>query len=177
MLMRGVAGRRVPAARRPPSLHSAPTLPAPRAQGWEELTDAHMTYLLRTSLGKQGGAQGGGASAAAQQGQQLRLPEDTVKLKKHITIVCDRLSKGARLVQPAQQQQGRPLKGAAVVRGGAGAGGAASAPPASQGIGGGGPRSRAPGRPAGGGGGGGGGAGREAAARDDSAANPGEGAD
>lgn len=163
------------AASPPPSLHSAPTLPAPRAQGWEELTDAHMTYLLRTSLGKQGGAQGGGASAAAQQGQQLRLPEDTVKLKKHITIVCDRLSKGARLVQPAQQQQqqGRPLKGAAVVRGGAGAGGAATAAPASasQGTGGGGSRSRAPGRPAGGGGG------REAAARDDSAANPGEGAD
>ncbi|GLE10365.1 hypothetical protein PINS_up022466 [Pythium insidiosum] len=66
-------------------------------QGWEERTDAAMTELLRTLLAKQP-APNGNKEAAAAVVQDLSLPEDTKKLKKHITIVCDRLGKGVTLV-------------------------------------------------------------------------------
>ena len=56
--------------------------------GWEEITDAAMTYLLRTRLAKQ-------AKETAPPPPALQRPRDTSKLKKHITIVCDRLAKRA----------------------------------------------------------------------------------
>ncbi|KAJ0412357.1 hypothetical protein ATCC90586_009547 [Pythium insidiosum] len=65
-------------------------------QGWEERTDAAMTELLRTLLAKQPAANGNKDTAAVV--QDLSLPEDTKKLKKHITIVCDRLGKGVTLI-------------------------------------------------------------------------------
>jgi Bardet-Biedl syndrome 9 protein len=49
-----------------------------------------MTHLLRTCLAKN-------AKESAAVPQPLAMPIDTTKLKKHITIVCDRLAKGARL--------------------------------------------------------------------------------
>ncbi|KAE9037122.1 hypothetical protein PR003_g6298 [Phytophthora rubi] len=65
-------------------------------QGWEERTDCAMTELLRTVLAKQPqNKDGAGATPAT---SELQMQEDTKRLKKHITIVCDRLGKGASLV-------------------------------------------------------------------------------
>ena len=58
--------------------------------GWEEATNAAMTYLLRTKLAKN--AKESGATQA-----DLQFPTSTEKVKKHITIVFDRISKGSRL--------------------------------------------------------------------------------
>jgi len=60
-------------------------------QGWEEVTDAAMTHLLRTVLAKN-------ARDSATVAQPLKPLEDTTKFKRHIQIVCDRLQKGLRLV-------------------------------------------------------------------------------
>lgn len=65
-------------------------------QGWEERTEAAMTELLRTLLAKQQ-PNAATTTAAATNACDLQMPEDTKKLKKHITIVCDRLGKGANL--------------------------------------------------------------------------------
>lgn len=77
-------------------------------QGWEERTDCAMTELLRTLLAKQPQAKDANGSAAAASGQasDLAMPEDVKRLKKHITIVCDRLGKGATLT--ANGQVGNP---------------------------------------------------------------------
>jgi Bardet-Biedl syndrome 9 protein len=58
-------------------------------QGWEELTMASMEHLLRTSL----------AAVASDQATvpYLKVPDDTSRLKKQITVVCDRLAKGGKL--------------------------------------------------------------------------------
>ena len=58
--------------------------------GWEELTYAAMTNLLRTCLAK---------SSKDKNTQQTAIKPltDIGKLKKHITIVCDRLSKGGKI--------------------------------------------------------------------------------
>lgn len=73
-------------------------------QGWEERTDSAMTELLRTLLAKQPQAKDANSSAAGAAGQasDLAMPEDVKKLKKHITIVCDRLGKGATLTGNGQ---------------------------------------------------------------------------
>ena len=62
-------------------------------QGWEEATMASMEHLLRTSL----------AATAADTATvpYMRVPDDTVKLKKQIAYVCDRLAKGGKLIKPA----------------------------------------------------------------------------
>ncbi|KAJ7390596.1 Protein PTHB1 [Desmophyllum pertusum] len=76
-------------------------------QGWEEITDAGITHLLRTSLAKSAKDQAVGVSA-------MKIPKDTSKLKKHIALMCDRLNKGGKLdlsmssqtcEPPVQQQQ------------------------------------------------------------------------
>jgi Bardet-Biedl syndrome 9 protein len=58
-------------------------------QGWEELVNAGITHLLRTSLAK---------SSKEQQQQSsfpsLEMPADIQKLKKHIALLCDRICKG-----------------------------------------------------------------------------------
>lgn len=82
-------------------------------QGWEERTEAAMTELLRTLLAKQqqSNATTAATTAAATNASDLQMPEDTKKLKKHITIVCDRLGKGASLcggnAAPADQVEAR----------------------------------------------------------------------
>eukprot|EP00116_Pleurobrachia_bachei_P010932 sb/3471194/ len=58
--------------------------------GWEETVDASVTLLLRTCLAKSAKEQSVGAS-------NLKLPSDTTKLKKHIALLLDRLSKGGNL--------------------------------------------------------------------------------
>jgi Bardet-Biedl syndrome 9 protein len=58
--------------------------------GWEESTNSALTFLLRTKLAKSAKE-----TTAAQ--TDLAFPQSTEKLKKHITIVFDRISKGSRV--------------------------------------------------------------------------------
>ncbi|XP_048695007.1 protein PTHB1 isoform X7 [Caretta caretta] len=59
--------------------------------GWEESVDAAISHLLRTCLSKSSKEQ------ALTLTSQLSIPKDTSRLKKHITLLCDRLAKGGRL--------------------------------------------------------------------------------
>ncbi|XP_055760857.1 protein PTHB1 isoform X2 [Salvelinus fontinalis] len=60
--------------------------------GWEESVDAAVSHLLRTCLSRSPKDQALSLSTS-----QLSMPKDTVRLKKHITLLCDRLGKGGRL--------------------------------------------------------------------------------
>ncbi|XP_061145753.1 protein PTHB1 isoform X1 [Syngnathus typhle] len=72
-----------------PLLHDTPQL------GWEESCDAAVSHLLRTCLSRSPKDQ---ATTLAQAGGPvLGLPRDTERLKKHITLLCERLAKGGRL--------------------------------------------------------------------------------
>ncbi|NWZ59232.1 PTHB1 protein, partial [Haliaeetus albicilla] len=69
--------------------------------GWEETVDAAISYLLRTCLSKSSKEQ------ALTLSSQLCMPKDTSRLKKNITLFCDRLAKGGRLslsIDSATQQ-------------------------------------------------------------------------
>ncbi|NXY41179.1 PTHB1 protein, partial [Ceuthmochares aereus] len=59
--------------------------------GWEETVDAAISYLLRTCLSKSSKEQ------ALTLSTELSMPKDTSRLKKNITVFCDRLAKGGRL--------------------------------------------------------------------------------
>ncbi|NXG69651.1 PTHB1 protein, partial [Baryphthengus martii] len=59
--------------------------------GWEETVDAAVSYLLRTCLSKSSKEQ------ALTLSSPLCMPKDTSRLKKNITLFCDRLAKGGRL--------------------------------------------------------------------------------
>uniref|UniRef100_A0A8C4W852 Bardet-Biedl syndrome 9 n=1 Tax=Gopherus evgoodei TaxID=1825980 RepID=A0A8C4W852_9SAUR len=59
--------------------------------GWEESVDAAISHLLRTCLSKSSKEQ------VLTLTSQLSIPKDTSRLKKHITLLCDRLAKGGRL--------------------------------------------------------------------------------
>nr|XP_020824725.1 protein PTHB1 isoform X3 [Phascolarctos cinereus] len=59
--------------------------------GWEETVDAAVAHLLKTCLSKSSKEQ------ALNLSSQLTIPKDTSRLKKHITLLCDRLAKGGRL--------------------------------------------------------------------------------
>jgi len=83
----------------------SPEVSESEEQGWEEITDAAITHLLRTCLAKSAKDQAVGVSA-------MKIPKDTSKLKKHIALMCDRLNKGGKLdlssqtgEPPVQQQQ------------------------------------------------------------------------
>ncbi|XP_076837968.1 protein PTHB1 isoform X2 [Brachyhypopomus gauderio] len=60
--------------------------------GWEESADAAVSHLLRTCLSRSSKDQAVSFSTA-----QLSMPKDTSRLKKHITLLCDRMAKGGRL--------------------------------------------------------------------------------
>jgi len=62
-------------------------------QGWEETVDASLTYLLKTSMAKN-------AKDTASLSTSIEMPDDTEKVKKHLNMVLDRISKGARLMRP-----------------------------------------------------------------------------
>ncbi|XP_058152772.1 protein PTHB1 isoform X1 [Dasypus novemcinctus] len=59
--------------------------------GWEETVDAAISHLLKTCLSKSSKEQ------ALNLSSQLNIPKDTSRLKKHITLLCDRLAKGGHL--------------------------------------------------------------------------------
>jgi PTHB1 C-terminus len=59
-------------------------------QGWEEMVDASVTHLLRTSLSKN-------AKDVTLNPTPLSSLKDVQSVKKHIAMMCDRLSKGAKL--------------------------------------------------------------------------------
>uniref|UniRef100_A0AAQ5X8P9 Bardet-Biedl syndrome 9 n=1 Tax=Amphiprion ocellaris TaxID=80972 RepID=A0AAQ5X8P9_AMPOC len=63
--------------------------------GWEESCDAAVSHLLRSCLSRSPKDQA--TSLAQTGGPVLGLPRDTARLKKHITLLCDRISKGGRL--------------------------------------------------------------------------------
>ncbi|XP_066848359.1 protein PTHB1 isoform X11 [Anser cygnoides] len=60
-------------------------------EGWEETVDSAISSLLRTCLSKSSKEQ------ALTLGGQLSMPKDTSRLKKNISLFCDRLAKGGRL--------------------------------------------------------------------------------
>ncbi|XP_053183635.1 protein PTHB1, partial [Scomber japonicus] len=63
--------------------------------GWEESCDAAVAHLLRSCLSRSPKDQA--TSLAQAGGPVLGLPRDTARLKKHITLMCDRIGKGGRL--------------------------------------------------------------------------------
>ncbi|XP_037532484.1 protein PTHB1 [Nematolebias whitei] len=63
--------------------------------GWEESCDAAVSHLLRSCLSRSPKDQA--TSLAQTGGPVLGLPQDTARLKKHITLLCDRIGKGGRL--------------------------------------------------------------------------------
>lgn len=91
-------------------------------QGWEETVDAALVHLLKTCLSKSSKEQ------ALNLSSQLSMPKDTSRLKKHITLLCDRLAKGGRLcvstdaaarqamVMPGKNPVALPKDGARPVR-------------------------------------------------------------
>lgn len=60
-------------------------------QGWEESVDAAISHLLKTCLSRSSKEQ------ALTVTNQLSIPRDTNRLKKHITLLYDRLAKGGRM--------------------------------------------------------------------------------
>ena len=60
-------------------------------QGWEDTTDAALTFLLRTSLAKPGKENQGATPIS------LKSAKDTTRLRKHISSVIDRINKGGRI--------------------------------------------------------------------------------
>ncbi|KDO19663.1 hypothetical protein SPRG_21487 [Saprolegnia parasitica CBS 223.65] len=63
--------------------------------GWEDVTEAAITELLKSAK----------APAREMTAPEIALQQDTKKLKKHITIVCDRLGKGALFVGEARPRR------------------------------------------------------------------------
>eukprot|EP00775_Hariotina_reticulata_P008314 gene8314-8499_t len=59
--------------------------------GWEEVTEAAMTQLLKTTLARS-------AKDTAAPVPPLTRASDTARLKKHVSLVLERLSKGMRLL-------------------------------------------------------------------------------
>lgn len=66
------------------------------SQGWEETVDAAISNLLRTCLSKTSKDQ------MVNPGE-LEMPSEGSKLKKHITLMTDRLAKGGRLFLEGQE--------------------------------------------------------------------------
>ncbi|KAG2452068.1 hypothetical protein HYH02_003104 [Chlamydomonas schloesseri] len=62
--------------------------------GWEETTEAAMTHLLRTCLAKN-------AKEQAVQVAPLAPVKNTERLRKHMSLVLERLTRGMRLMTPA----------------------------------------------------------------------------
>jgi Bardet-Biedl syndrome 9 protein len=76
----------------------APVVQDTLEQGWEEWTEAAVTNLLKTLLAKS--TKEGVYGAAGN--QPLTPLQDTSKLKKHISVVCERLARGGNLCGPIQ---------------------------------------------------------------------------
>lgn len=68
--------------------------------GWQEVTEAALTQLLRTDLAKSSKEQAAALPA-------LQPAKDTARLRKHMALVMERLAKGMKL---AVDGQGGPAK-------------------------------------------------------------------
>jgi Bardet-Biedl syndrome 9 protein len=71
-------------------LHLSPDILDSPEQGWEEQVDASLAHLLRTSLARN-------AKERSVLPPPMKVPADTMKLKKRITNVVDRLANGGRI--------------------------------------------------------------------------------
>lgn len=80
-----------------------PIITTSENQGWEESVDAAITHLLRTVMAKSSKDQAVNPSP-------LAPPSDTSKLKKHIALFCDRIGKGARLVDGLKDNKEKTVK-------------------------------------------------------------------
>ena len=69
------------------------------SQGWEETVSASLSYLLKTSLGKQndGSGRSNKEANAVMTSSSLDMPENIDRLRSYINLVVDKLSKGERL--------------------------------------------------------------------------------
>ena len=72
--------------------------------GWEETTEAALTYLLRTCLARSNREAGAAVPA-------LAPASDTQRLRKHLLLVMERLAKGGRLIEGAGGGKGGSLTG------------------------------------------------------------------
>lgn len=82
--------------------------------GWEEQADAAMTHLLRTSLARS--AKETSAALAP-----LAAAKDTGRLRKHISLVLERLSRGGRLAAAGGEDSSGGVIGRSSSRSGGGA--------------------------------------------------------
>ncbi|KAM3613772.1 uncharacterized protein V6R79_004898 [Siganus canaliculatus] len=76
--------------------------------GWEESCDAAVSHLLRSCLSRSPKDQA--TSLAQTGGPVLGLPRDTARLKKHITLLCDRIGKGGRLTLASESNVPVPVQ-------------------------------------------------------------------
>merc|ERR1712048_526167 len=81
-------------------LHLSPEVWDTLEQGWEEQVDASLIHLLRTSLARN-------AKDRSALPPPMKVPVDTMKLKKRITSVVDRLANGGRIAGDSEGQQGQ----------------------------------------------------------------------
>jgi Bardet-Biedl syndrome 9 protein len=72
-------------------------------QGWEEVADAALSHLLRTSLAK--------SSKTSQHLAPITLEpmKDITRFKKHVSAALDRISRGSRRAE-SNDHVGEPLK-------------------------------------------------------------------
>eukprot|EP00746_Dinoflagellata_sp_MGD_P022428 gnl/MRDRNA2_/MRDRNA2_152475_c0_seq1.p1 gnl/MRDRNA2_/MRDRNA2_152475_c0~~gnl/MRDRNA2_/MRDRNA2_152475_c0_seq1.p1 ORF type:complete len:868 (-),score=140.42 gnl/MRDRNA2_/MRDRNA2_152475_c0_seq1:11-2614(-) len=70
--------------------HLSPEVEDSVEQGWEEQVDSSLIHLLRTSLARN-------AKDRSTLPPPMKVPPDTMKLKKRITNVIDRLANGGRI--------------------------------------------------------------------------------
>lgn len=66
--------------------------------------DAAVSHLLRTCLSRSPKDQAISLSTS-----QLSMPKDTSRLKKHITLLCDRIGKGGRLSLSSEANAPTPV--------------------------------------------------------------------
>merc|ERR1712176_951927 len=78
-------------------LHLSPEIFDTVDQGWEEQVDASLIHLLRTSLARN-------AKDRSALPPPMKVPQDTLKLKKRITNVVDRLANGGRITGEQSDQ-------------------------------------------------------------------------
>jgi Bardet-Biedl syndrome 9 protein len=79
--------------------HFSSLLEDNRESGWEEQTDAALQHLLRTCLARS-------AKERSTIVSPMKMPRDTIRLKKRITSVIDRLAGGARLLTEQELSSG-----------------------------------------------------------------------
>merc|ERR1719329_869964 len=85
-------------------LHLSPEVWDTLEQGWEEQVDSSIMHLLRTALARN-------AKDRVGLPPPMKVPADTLKLKKRITNVVDRLANGGRITGDEAAGGGGELEG------------------------------------------------------------------